>query len=76
MGELLVDWSTTDPDLTRILEQAASYPEYSVERMAAEGALHTFMAEYYQRKIGEHLGWQRAEEVSRGRRQKARSDGG
>lgn len=60
MTELVVDWSTTDPasTLARVLREAAALPEWSMERWAAEGALHSFMADYYQRKIGERLAQQ------------------
>ena len=71
MAHLITEWSTEDPGLAKLLQQIAAYPEYSVERMEGEGTLHAFMAQWYQRKVGEHLGWKRAEQVSRGRRQKA-----
>lgn len=52
MPRLITEWSTDDPSLARMLRQISRL--HGVQRLAAEAALHTFLAGHCHEQIG-HL---------------------
>lgn len=52
MPKLITEWSTDDKDLAKMLQSIAEWPEYSIERMELEVALHQWQASWLMKQIG------------------------
>jgi hypothetical protein len=52
VSEYVVEWSTEDPDLAKVLRTIAAYPEGSTERMELEAVLHEFVAARLRERVG------------------------
>lgn len=68
MAQLIVEWSTDDPQLAEVLKLIAAYPEHSAERMELEATLHAAEAARLQRAAGERRGWASAGRAHQGAR--------
>lgn len=67
MARLVTEWSTNDPGLANMLRSIAEFPEYSIERMELEAALHAWQAGHLNREIGQ----MRAEQTQSARNRRA-----
>lgn len=68
MPRLITEWSTDDPQLARVLSTVQAMLEASIERMAAEAALHSWQAMDLHQRIGVAQGHAAEARAWRGRR--------
>lgn len=72
MSRLVTEWSTDDPQVAEALRLIASVPEWSIERLELEAALHQVQAKLLHEEIGARRSADRASERQRALRRGAR----